>query len=172
MEKNILVQFNNGYTDIINLISIVKYYSTIYLHIILIIRDDVIEFVDFFLKNNDNIDVVYIKYSDQLKYHHSAWADNIDLTFTNSNLINFCTLNNIDIKTYERKYIGHMDRVLSNIPGNPGPENSKFEYYVRTKCGGNWLKAFYLSNNSFVVNFFVITFHFYDPCTVYYIFFF
>lgn len=145
MSNKVLVQFNNGYTDIINLIAIPKYYSTIYTHIILIIREEVKNFVKFFFQDTNNIDVIFIKYSDQLEYHHTAWSKNIDLTYTNIELINFCKFKNIDIKEYERKYIGHMDRVLSNIPGNPGPNTSKFEYNVQ-KLNGNWLKAFYLSN--------------------------
>jgi|SaaInlStandDraft_7_1057024.scaffolds.fasta_scaffold124386_1 hypothetical protein len=145
-EKKILIQFNNGYTDIINLISIVKYYSSIYLHTILIIREDVKDFVNFFLKNINNVNIIYIKYSDQKNYHHTAWNENIDLTYTNKELINFCKLKNINIKEYERKYIGHMDRLLSNIPGKSGPHNSKFQYYS-DKLKGNWLKAFYMSSN-------------------------
>ena len=146
MVEKVLVQFNNGYTDIINLISIVKYYSSIYLHTILIVREDVKDFINFFLKNISSVSTVFIKYSDQLIYHHTAWEDNKDLTYSNKELINFCKLKNINIQEYERKYIGHMDRLLSNIPGNPGPNNSKFDYYTN-KLNGNWLKAFYISSN-------------------------
>tara|TARA_A100001015_G_scaffold41260_1_gene45156 strand:- start:509 stop:1324 length:816 start_codon:yes stop_codon:yes gene_type:complete len=145
MVEKALIQFNNGYTDIINLISIVKYYSNIYSHSILIIREDVKDFLNFFLKNINTVDVVYIKYSDQLKYHNNAWRKNIDLTYTNTELISFCKLKNINIKEYKRKYIGHMDRLLSNKPGTSGPTNSKFNFFSE-KLHGNWLKAFYLSN--------------------------
>jgi hypothetical protein len=62
--KNGLIYFHQGWTDIINCLPLVNYYSLKYDKIYLFIRKDSEELIDFFCKQLSNIEIIYIEKKD------------------------------------------------------------------------------------------------------------
>ena len=60
MIKEGILYFHQGWTDIINCLSLINYYCNLYDKIYLIIRDDSKELVDFYIRSLNNVEVLYI----------------------------------------------------------------------------------------------------------------
>jgi hypothetical protein len=60
MKKGVIF-FHQAWTDFINSISLVKHYNKSYDKLILIISSNLKKNVDFFIKNTNNIDVIYVE---------------------------------------------------------------------------------------------------------------
>ena len=58
--KEGLLYFHQGWTDIINCIALINYYSQLYDNIYLIMRSDAKEIVDFYTRTLTNIKIIYI----------------------------------------------------------------------------------------------------------------
>jgi len=58
--------FHQGWADIVNQLSLIDYYIEKYEKIILLIRDDAKNLIDFYIKNKNNITVQYIKKDSQI----------------------------------------------------------------------------------------------------------
>ena len=56
---NGLIMFHQGWTDIVNCLSIINFYSEKYQNITLAIRDDSKDLIDFYCKNIPNVNVKY-----------------------------------------------------------------------------------------------------------------
>ena len=54
-----LLYFHQGWTDIINCLSLINYYSSIYQKIYLLIREDSKNIINFYTKNNNTIIILY-----------------------------------------------------------------------------------------------------------------
>jgi hypothetical protein len=61
MNKSGLIYFHQGWTDIINCLPLINYYCKIYNKIFLFIREDSSELLDFFCKQFNNIEILYIR---------------------------------------------------------------------------------------------------------------
>ena len=59
MNNTGILYFHQGWTDIINCLSLINYYCNIYDKIYLIIRDDAIKMIDFYIKDINNIKILY-----------------------------------------------------------------------------------------------------------------
>jgi hypothetical protein len=59
MNKEGILYFHQGWTDIINCLALINYYCKIYKKIYLIIRKDSRELIDFYINNIKNIQILY-----------------------------------------------------------------------------------------------------------------
>lgn len=58
-DNSCLLYFHQGWTDIINCLSLINYFSLKYQKVYLLIRKDSKNIIDFYTKNNDNIIILY-----------------------------------------------------------------------------------------------------------------
>ena len=59
MGKNGIIYFHQGWTDIINCLALINYYSKLYDKIYLIMREDAKQLVNFYVKDIKNIEILY-----------------------------------------------------------------------------------------------------------------
>ena len=59
MDKNGILYFHQGWTDIINCLALINYYSKLYYKIYLIVREDAKQLVNFYVKDLKNIEILY-----------------------------------------------------------------------------------------------------------------
>ena len=120
IKKKAILCFHQGYTDIINCLPLINYYSELYSDIYLIIRKDLSELINFYNKNLKNINSILI-------------CKNI---IDNNNVIDYIKNNNIikNIIDYELLFIGEGDLL------NKDPYKNKFRY-----IDGCFVKGFYES---------------------------
>ena len=101
--QNGILYFHQGWTDIINCLSLINYYCNLYNKIYLIIREDSKEIVDFYSKSINNIEILYID-----KY-----------ILDNSNITNYIQNQyNINTNELECLFHGHLDIYRNNIYKN------------------------------------------------------
>lgn len=117
MNKGILY-FHQGWTDIINCLSLINYYSTLYDKLYLIIRTDSQKIINFYTRNINNIEVLYID-------------KNI---LDNSNIIEY--LNNNNLSNFDYLFHGFHDKNRKDLYINSFPSK------INT-CNICFVKAFY-----------------------------
>ena len=89
MSNEGILYFHQGWTDIINCLPLINYYSNSYNKIYLVVREDSKEIVDFYSKSIKNIEILYInKYildtvnmMDYTKTEYNINTDNLDCLF-------------------------------------------------------------------------------------------
>jgi len=121
--------FHQGYTDILNCLPLVNYYSKVYDKIKVIIREDFKESVSFYLRNLKNVDVIYLDINHIRKVHNPFIMVNlfidVDTLFHGS----YDTFRN-DIfknKFNDSTFYGHGFYEFYNISLNEKVENFIFE---------------------------------------------
>jgi hypothetical protein len=126
--NNCILFFHQGWTDIINCLGLINYYSNRYNHIDLIIRSDSLELINYYTKSILNINIIYIdkhildstslitKYfeinnTDYLCHgiHDHLRIDNYQNRFNNYNYINIDFVK----KFYTCYDIDYMERINS-----------------------------------------------------------
>jgi len=134
MNTSGIIYFHQGWTDIINCLSLLNYYSEKYIQIYLVIRSDSKELVDFYTNNIKNLTVFYE-----------------DISTTNSNAIQFVINKypNLNLQNSDFIAIGGHDHCRKD------EYNNKFEH-----IDGCFVKGFYESYNIpyiIRVNYFIVT---------------
>jgi hypothetical protein len=66
--KKCCVYFHQGWTDIVICLSLINYYKTKYDEIFVIIRSDAKQFIDYYVRNLQGINIIYIN-TDNGRYH-------------------------------------------------------------------------------------------------------
>ena len=60
MKKKGIIYFHQGWTDIINLLSLINYYNSKYQLIYILMREDAKNLIDFYTKDMQNVEIIYI----------------------------------------------------------------------------------------------------------------
>ena len=83
MSTNCAILFHQGYTDIINCISLVGYYKHSYNKIILFCRKEMTRFINFFIKNMTNVTCIFDEQCniDNAYLLYSNILNNVDILF-------------------------------------------------------------------------------------------
>jgi hypothetical protein len=136
-KKKYLFITNQGFTDIFILLPILKYYSLKCIHICLVIRKESEEFINYFIKDINLIDVLYLDRDYIITLRNSCWENKIDVFIKNHKILNFFKEKNLIIEEYYKMYIGQHDNCLSY--------NLESFNILFSKYNGNWVKAFYHS---------------------------
>ncbi len=119
MKKGIL-HFHQGWTDIINCLSLINYYLEKYEEIILITRQDSKPIIDFYVKNIDKIVLLYVN-------KHSLDTENFDVILSS---------NGINYNEYDLLFIGWWDMYRNDI------YKENFNTFVYSK-GIDFCESFY-----------------------------
>ncbi len=141
--------FHQGWADIINQLALINYYSNLYERLILLIRDDSKEMIDFYVKKINNVDVIYIKKDQNLPNH--IVNNNIDNkllfhgfhdSYRNDNYKNKFS-QNITEEFWKNFYIvydiDYNDRIkMFNIDRNYGLEQIKYDEFIK-EYGDNYI---------------------------------
>ena len=78
--KHGYILFHQGYTDIINCISLIHYYSEIYDFLLVIMRPEMKDFTDFFCSSLKNVDINYNKDAHNGTFNfENMYTKNVDL---------------------------------------------------------------------------------------------
>ena len=149
---NGILYFHQGWTDIINCLSLINYYSNTYEKIYLIMREDAKELVDFYKKNIRNLHIFYEKKNNinenGIQFVINKYRDEyIDLQFCDFLAIGehdtarkdiyqskFRYIDNCFVKgLYESYNIPYMERINSfNISRNHELEKETYNKFVKT----------------------------------------
>ena len=98
MNKEGILYFHQGWTDIINCLALINYYCNLYDKIYLIMRDNAKELIDFYTKDIKNLNIFYEK------------KENIA---TNGIQFIMNKYNNIDLQNCDFLAIGSHDSIYS-----------------------------------------------------------
>ncbi len=91
-----ILYFHQNWTDVINSLPLIDYYSQFYDNIIVLCTNMVQDLVNYYINNKKNITVIY---------------DDIFLTYFNFQITNYLKNNkNIDVSDYDLLFHGHHDR--------------------------------------------------------------
>lgn len=74
--KKACVYFHQGWTDIIMCLPLINYYSEIYDYVEVIIRDGAKQFVDFYTRKLNNVNIIYVK-TDQGRFYGRIEKQNV-----------------------------------------------------------------------------------------------
>lgn len=139
--KHGVLYFHQGWTDIINGLSLINYYCEKYDNIYLLIRKDAHNIIDFYTKNINNIKLVYLeKYildsngCGQGLNYSEGWISNSE-----NNLLNFVKNKFNIIEKIDKLYIGGHDLMRDDEYKGVFTRN-----YFRDS---NFCKLFYTSYN-------------------------
>lgn len=93
---NAILIFPQGWTDIFNSLSLINYYHTKYLKLYIVIRNDAIEILQFYIKDLNNIELIII---DNKKFINGRFTNDFELC-------NYIIINNPDISN-NSEYLFH-----------------------------------------------------------------
>jgi len=125
---NSILIFEQGWTDIFNCLSLINYYHTKYLKLYVVIRNDAIEIVNFYIKDLNNIELIIF---DNKK-------------FINGPIINDAKLCNYVISNYS-KISNNLDYLFHG-----------FSDVCSNKYKNSFIKNYLLNPSNFVNNFYIL----------------
>ena len=129
------VYFHQGWSDIVNCLSLINYYNNYYDEIYVIIRKDAKELVDYYIKSLQNVKIIYINNDDGRFYGNFELSNDEEVKYLMSESHNFHGTiqigKNIDLLFHGEHDVYRMDHFRYNwyLRQNENPPGSFLEKF-------------------------------------------